>query len=59
MINWTHAHRYYDLPDPEAMKVEAMVKIAEQLDQLNRTLREMKNTEMKVKVSGGVNTHEY
>uniref|UniRef100_A0A6M3LRW3 Uncharacterized protein n=1 Tax=viral metagenome TaxID=1070528 RepID=A0A6M3LRW3_9ZZZZ len=55
MINWNYAHRYYELPEPEAMKVEALVKIAEQLDRLNNNLEH----EMKVKVSGGINTHSY
>ena len=59
MIDWNYAHCYNLLPEPEAMKVEAMVKIAEQLDKLNRTLLAIKDSETKVKVSGGVNIHSY
>ncbi len=43
----------------DAMKIEALVKIAEQLEQLNKNLVAIKNSEMKVKVSGGINTHAY
>ena len=56
---WFFAKDYALLAKPDAMKVEALVKIAEQLEQLNKNLIQIKNSEMKVKVSGGINTHPY
>ena len=43
----------------DKMKVEALIKIAEQLEQLNKNLVAIKNGETKVKISGGINTHPY
>jgi len=43
----------------DKMKVEALVKIAEQLEQINKTLVAIKNSKSKVEVSGGINTHAY
>ena len=56
---WQYADRYGELNNENAMIVEALVKIAEQLEQLNKNLIQIKNSEMKVKVSGGINTHPY
>jgi len=56
---WEYANQYGLLEPPDAMKVESLVKIAEQLEQLNKTLIAIKNSEMRVKISGGINTHPY
>jgi len=56
---WEYANRYQTLPLPERMKMEALIKIAEQLEQLNKNLIAIKNSKMKVDVSGGINTHAY
>jgi len=56
---WQYADKFNLLAEPDAMKVEALVKIAEQLEQLNKILIVTKHSEMKVKVSGGINTHPY
>ena len=56
---WKYADRYSELMPSESMQIEALVKIAEQLEQINRNLKDMKDTEMKVNVRGGVNTHSY
>ena len=55
-MNWAYADKYSILPLPERMKLEVLIKIAEQLERLNKNLE---NSEMKVKISGGVNTHAY
>ncbi len=56
---WNYADKYGELPSGQAEIVEALVKIAEQLEQINKNLVAIKNSEIKVKVSGGVNTHAY
>jgi len=56
---WQYADKYGELPSGQAEVVEALVEIAEQLEQMNKNLIAIKNSEMKVKVSGGINTHPY
>ncbi len=56
---WQYADKYGELPSGQAEIVEALVVIAEQLEQLNKKLVAIKDSEMKVKVLGGVNTHAY
>ena len=56
---WQYADKYGELPSGQAEFVEALVKIAEQLEQINKNLKMLKDSEMKVKVSGGINTHTY
>jgi len=58
-MNWDYANRYGELNLKDSMIVEALVKIAEQLEQLNNNLIELKNSEASVRVSGGINTHPY
>ncbi len=41
MINWQYAKNYGELPSGQAEQVEATVEIAEQLDKLNTTLKEL------------------
>ena len=56
---WQYADRYGELAEPDAMKAEALVKIAEQLEQLNKHLAEIKQNLKPLKISGGINTHPY
>jgi len=58
-MNWDYAHQYERLSEPDAMKVEAMVKIAEQLEQIKRQLIELNQNLKPLKISGGINTHAY
>lgn len=67
-MNWEYADKYKRVLSytfltqsvvEQAMQIEALVKIAEQLEQLNKNLMAIKKSEMKVKVSGGINTHPY
>jgi len=54
-----YANKYGELPSGQAEIVEALVAIAEQLEQINKNLKMTRDAEMKVKVSGGINTHSY
>ncbi len=56
---WQYADKYDELPSGKAEIVETLVKIAEELEQINRNLIAIKNSKAKVKVSGGINTHPY
>ena len=56
---WNYTDKKRELPTGQAEIVEALVQIAEQLKKLNKNLIAIKNSEMKVKVSGGINTHSY
>ncbi len=58
-MNWMYADKYGELPSGQAEIVEALVGIAEQLEQINKNLIKIKDSESKVKVSGGINTHTY
>ena len=58
-MNWMYANKYGELPSGQAEIVEALVAIAEQLEQINRNLKMTRDSEIKVKVSGGINTHPY
>lgn len=54
-MDWTHANpKHKELTLVESMQIETLMKVAEQLEQLNRNL-----ITLKVWVSGGVNTHAY
>ena len=39
LINWAYADKFGELPGGEAEKVEALVAIAEQLAELNQTMK--------------------
>ncbi len=56
---WQYADKYGELPSGQAEIVEALVKIAEQIEQLNKNLVAIKNSKIKVEVSGGIDTHAY
>lgn len=56
---WQYADKFGKLPSGQAEIVEALVGIAEQLEQINKNLVAIKNTEAKVRISGGINTHPY
>jgi hypothetical protein len=58
-MQWMYANKYGQLPSGQAEIVEALVKIAEELEQVNKNLIAIKNSEAKVKISGGINTHPY
>lgn len=58
-MNWQYADKYGELPSGQAEQVEAMVKIAEQLEQLNKHLIKIEQKMGTVKISGGINTHAY
>ncbi len=46
-MKWVYADKFGELPSGEAEKVEALVAIAEQLEQLNKNLE---------KIQGAINT---
>ena len=50
-MNWVYADKFGGLPPGQAEIVEALVVIAEQLEQLNKTLSQLK-------INGVVNTKE-
>ena len=54
-----YANKYGELPSGQAEIVEALVAIAEQLEQINKNLKMTRDAEIKVKISGGINTHPY
>ena len=56
---WMYANKYRELPSGQAEIVEALVAIAEQLEQINKNLKMTRDAEIKVKVSGGIDTHPY
>ena len=55
-MNWQYADKYGELPGGIAEQVEAMVKIAEQLEQLNKTLASIERELSPLKISGLVST---
>jgi len=58
-MNWDYADKYGLFNGTDRMKVEAMVKIAEQLEQLNKQLTEINQNLKPLTIKGGVNTHAY
>ena len=56
---WKYANKYEELAPIERAPVEALVNIAEQLEQLNKNLIKIEQNLKPLKISGGINTHAY
>jgi len=53
---WQYADKYGELQPGQAEIVETLVKIAEELEMLNR---QIKSGKVELKISGKINTHPY
>ncbi len=55
-MNWMYANKFGELPPGQAEQVEALVAIAEQLEQLNKHLLVIQQVMSPLKITGSINT---